>query len=201
MAKLLPSTFQREAPPAEPRVLGVGEDDADEVLAALSSDTARNLLATLHDDPATPSELADRLDQSLQNTQYHLEKLVDADLVAVCGTQYSEKGREMQVYAPADEPLVLFAGPDDDTGGIREALRGLLGGVGVLALASLLVQYLVGEGLFAPAANRDGGVGVQSADQVPTTAEQALGLPPGLLFFLGGTFVLLLVTLLLYWGD
>jgi DNA-binding transcriptional ArsR family regulator len=168
---LLPSKPEASPPDdAEPRVVGVDSEDADDVLAALSSETARKLLAELHDDPAAPSELADRVDTSLQNAQYHLEKLENAGAVAVVDTAYSAKGREMDVYAPADQPLVIFAG-DDDSSLLQSALSRLLGAVGILGLASLAIQQLYGEGLFpsgggggAPAGGEGGGDGGAVAD-------------------------------------
>jgi len=144
---LLPSRPDASADEdAEPRVVDVDSEEADEVLSALSSDTARELLAALHDDPAPPSDLADRVDTTLQNAQYHLQNLEDAGAVEVVDTAYSEKGREMDVYAPADQPLVIFAGDDEDQSVIRTALSRLLGAVGLLAVASFAVQRLFGAG-------------------------------------------------------
>ncbi len=147
---LLPSRSEAEPPEdAGPRVIGLDSDDADDVLAALSSETARSLLGAIHDEPAPPSELADRVDTSLQNAQYHLGKLEDAGAIEVVDTAYSAKGREMDVYAPADQPLVVFAGDEDDGSTLRAALSRLLGAVGVLAFASLAVQAAA-EGISLP---------------------------------------------------
>jgi DNA-binding transcriptional ArsR family regulator len=129
------------------RVVSVDSDDADDLLSALSSGTARRILARLHEDPAPPSRVADQVDTSLQNVQYHLERLEDAGAVEVAGTAYSEKGREMNLYAPADQPLVIFAGREDQSSGLRAALSRLLGGVGALAFGALLVQEAFGEGV------------------------------------------------------
>ncbi|MDZ5811631.1 winged helix-turn-helix transcriptional regulator, partial [Halorubrum sp. AD140] len=52
-------------------------------------------------------EIAKSVDQSVQNVSYHLERLCDADLIAPIETWYSEKGREMTVYALAIEQLVV----------------------------------------------------------------------------------------------
>lgn len=136
MAGLLPSEFDEdwENSEGDPRVVGVDTSDADAVLGALSSETARRILTVLHEQPATPSELADRADTSLQNAQYHLEKLDEADLIEVQGTRYSAKGREMNVYGPTDGPLVLFAGDEEESAGVEAALAQLLGGIGVLSL-------------------------------------------------------------------
>jgi DNA-binding transcriptional ArsR family regulator len=145
MADLLPSSPDPSAGDgSEPRVIGVDSDDADDLLAALQSETARDVLGVLYDEPATPSDLADDVDTSIQNVRYHLDKLTDADLVEVADTIYSEKGREMNVYAPVAKPLVVFAGNDDETPGIEAALSRLLGGLGVLGLSSVAIQRIFG---------------------------------------------------------
>ena len=146
MADLLPSNPDPDVgEDTDPRVIGVDSDDADALLSALQSETARDILAALYDEPATPSAVAEAADTSIQNVRYHLEKLEDADLVSVADTVYSEKGREMNVYAPAAKPLVVFAGGEDDAPGLEAALSRLLGALGVLGLSSLLVQRLFGR--------------------------------------------------------
>ncbi|WP_137286263.1 ArsR/SmtB family transcription factor [Halorussus salinisoli] len=178
MADLLPSSPDPSAGDGgEPKVIGVDSDDADDLLAALQSETARDILGMLYDDPATPSALADDVDTSIQNVRYHLEKLSDADLVEVADTVYSEKGREMEVYAPAAKPLVVFAGSDDDAPGVESALSRLLGALGILGLSSLVVQRLFGGrtpggGVVDTDLSWDGGGGGDSL-AATTTAENA----------------------------
>jgi DNA-binding transcriptional ArsR family regulator len=202
MARMFPeSGADADDEPREsaPRVIGLDSDEADATLSALSSGTSRRILTALHERSDTPASVADRVDTSLQNAQYHLSKLADAGLVEVVDTVYSEKGREMKVYAPADRPLVVFAGGDEESAGLESALTRLLGAVGVLALASLLVQFaLRGVPFVAQSGGADGGAGAEAAQaDAQTTAvetagavETAVGLPPGLLFFLGGLTVL-----------
>jgi DNA-binding transcriptional ArsR family regulator len=208
MSGLLPSEPDTSAASeADPRVVGLDDDEAGEVLAALSSETARRLLAALHDDPDSASGVADRAGTSLQNAQYHLGRMRDAGLVEVVDTIYSEKGREMKVYAPADRPLVMFAGGEsaDERGGLRDRLRGILGAVGVLAGASAAVEYVLRDGPWldlgvtgsggADAGGGSGGsVGVASTEAT-RAAEQATGLPPGVLFLCGGLLALLVVVI------
>lgn len=146
MSRLLPSLPDATPEEREPRVVGVDDDEADDLIAALGSETARAILSTLHDRPATKSELADEVETSLQNVQYHLSRLDEADLVDVVDTAYSEKGREMDVYAAADEPLVLFSGGSEESTGIKTALLRLLGGYGIIGLAALAAQRLLAVG-------------------------------------------------------
>lgn len=77
------------------------------MLEALTSEGARKIMAALDREPASPTTLADRVDSSLQNVSYHLERLEEVDLVTIVGTRYSKKGHEMNVYAPAIESLVI----------------------------------------------------------------------------------------------
>jgi len=161
---------------ADPRVIGVDGDDADAVLSALSSDTAREILSALHERPGPASDVAERVDSSLQNTQYHLNRLREAGVVEVADTVYSEKGREMDVYAPADGPLVLVAGDESETAGVRATLRRLLGGVGAVGLGALLVETALG-GPFAPSFGLGGGAdsagGAGGAEAEPESADTA----------------------------
>ena len=148
MADLLPSAPDTSAvEDADPRVVGVDSDDAADLLGALSSETARGLLAALHDDPANAAKLAEEVDTTIQNAQYHLGKLEEAGVIEVIDTVYSEKGREMRVYAPSDRPLVVVAGNDEETGTLKTALSRLLGGFSALAVSSIVVQELLGGGI------------------------------------------------------
>ena len=189
MARLLPSQSDPEVD-ASPRVVGLDDDDADELLSALSSTTARRILGELHEEPTNPAELAEAVDTSLQNVQYHLGRLESAGAIEVIDTVYSEKGREMDLYAPADRPLVVVAADEEETSGLSDVLSRLLGGVAVVGIASLIAQFLV-DGVPLGAQTGGGGDGgaVGTAD-VATEAATATGPPPGLLVFLGGMTVL-----------
>ena len=98
---------------AQPRVLSL--DDAGRIFEVLSSATARRILGAVYESPAPPSEIAAAVDTTVQNVGYHLDRLESAGLVGVVETRYSEKGVEMDVYAPAHAPLVIRADADGRT--------------------------------------------------------------------------------------
>ncbi|QLG61825.1 ArsR/SmtB family transcription factor [Halorarum salinum] len=170
------------------RVCWLDDEDADELIGSLSSETARSVLTALHEERRTASELATVVDTSVQNVRHHLSNLQEAGLVAVAGTRYSVKGREMTVYAPADERLVVAVGGDGDRTSLLDSLRGLLGVAALLGGASLLVQWAFGAGvvdLGGPA------TAPRVGDSMAGSAGAALGvLPPGLGFLCGGLLVL-----------
>lgn len=131
-------TLDREP---EPRLVDLDEETADEVFEALASTTTRKIFLELHNQPQTASDLADVTDTSVQNVQYHLEKLDTVDLVEVVDTWYSERGSEMKVYAPQDESLVLFAGRDKQSA-FRRLLDRFAGMFALLVPPSILAGWL-----------------------------------------------------------
>jgi len=94
-------------PEPEPDVRYLPLDDAGPTVEALRSRTAQSILAAMDGEPATTTEITDRVDSSLQNVAYHLSRLEDAGLVAVVGTRYSERGAEMDVYARTVGAIVI----------------------------------------------------------------------------------------------
>lgn len=191
MSGLLPTRTDATAEQeGELRALWLDSDDAGELLSSLSSDTARAVLTTLHEEPATASEVAERVDTSLQNARHHLSNLEEADLVQVADVRYSQKGREMNVYAPAEDPMVVFVGRQDDGEGLLDSLRQLAPVVAALAIASLLVQTLL-----TPSATGTAAGEIPRIGQGLGAAGGAAGLPPGALFLAGGLLALAAVLL------
>ncbi|MFB6155044.1 MAG: ArsR/SmtB family transcription factor [Haloferacaceae archaeon] len=127
-------------PSTEARVLEMADAESEDVLDALSSKTRREAYQTLFEDPATTSELADRLDTSVQNVHHHLSVLSDVGLVEPIDTVYSNRGNEMKVYGPASDPLV-FVGERGRLPRVERTLRNAVSGLALLGVASLLVQW------------------------------------------------------------
>jgi DNA-binding transcriptional ArsR family regulator len=177
----------------ELRLLGFDDETTDAVLDAISSETARAILGEIHTEPQTPSQLATQTDTSLQNVSYHLEKLEAADLIQIAGTQYSEKGREMNVYGPADEPLVMFVGTDERKLGFKQLLKRFIGATSLLAVLSILLHSLIESGLPYVSFTGAGGDGAGGADVVAPT------LPLATAIFLGGFVMLSILFAWWYW--
>lgn len=245
MDRLLPiRSSVSPRPDRQPRLVEIDDDAADEVFEALSSKTARTIFSTLHETPATASDLAEAADTSLQNIRYHLDKLDEAGLIEITDTWYSERGREMKVYEPANTSLVMMSGDGPPETTLRGILENLVGGIGILVVASLVFDWVVNrltpteERIVSTSLNRttitetpvrttrtvsgDGGVASptpkvvkvgqegtvvnESAANTTATTTPAAGMdsgrvviellgfniPPGVIFFIGGLFVLLL---------
>ena len=186
MIERLQSLTVADTPPKEPRVVRIDSESATTALDAITSETAREILAHLHDEPAPASEVAEAVDTSLANVNYHLGKLESEGLITEVDTWYSEKGTEMTVYAPAEDPIV-FSGTDAETRDVRSMLGRAGAAVVALGLVSVLVQWLVTEVLGPETV----GAGVRKATSAGVVEGAAVSpVPAGLLFFSGGTFAL-----------
>lgn len=107
MNSVLPQQPPVEHVPQDQVQLSITGNESEIIWKLLSSTTARAIVATLEKEPKPASEIARAVGTSLQNTCYHLDRLVEGDLVEPTQTWYSEKGREMTVYALRTQELVI----------------------------------------------------------------------------------------------
>lgn len=187
------------------RLIEITDHGAGEVFDALSSDTARSLLSHLHTDPQTASDLAEQVGTSVQNVQYHLQKFTDAGLVGVIDRWYSARGTEMKVYSPTDRTLVIYAGTSPNTKPFRELLSQVVGAIVTIGVVSAGINYLIRalaqlRNRGADAGGGDGGGGRVPPEPDPSIVEiLSMDVSVGMIFFVGGLFVLALGVVRWYW--
>ncbi|MFB6153395.1 MAG: ArsR/SmtB family transcription factor [Halodesulfurarchaeum sp.] len=212
MASYIPKLQSSEpVPTAEPRVIALEGSEVDAVFETLSSETRRSILNHLYDSPKTPSELARETDTSLQNVHYHLEKLKEVDLVEPVSSRYSEKGKEMQVYGPAADPLIFVESEETRTQ-VKSKLGAIVGAVSLVVIASLVVQKITdwlrkpanGENVTLSATTFDAGQrateGISRGGPDLMSQAQSALLEPGSLVLIGG-LVALTMFLLVRWST
>lgn len=119
-------------------VLPLGEESKI-ITQTIANDTARKILELLADSPMSTSAIAKKLDIPLTTAQYNIEKLMEAGLVVVEKTKYSEKGREVKLYTPARRMIVLV--PKNTPGqAVLDALKKYLVLLPIAALVSLFIE-------------------------------------------------------------
>jgi hypothetical protein len=92
----------------------------------------------------------------------------------------------MDVYAPAEEPLVVFVGNGDSTGeGFVDSLKRFVGAIGLLGAASALLQWFV----WSQSSGTEADGLIRIGDALQGTGA-VVGIPAGALFFAGGALML-----------
>lgn len=148
MGRLLPTRSDVSVDRSDdPLLLCLDDDRTEDVLSALASESSLAVFRTVTEEPMAATDVADELEMSLQNAGYHLNNLEETGLIEVVDTCYSEKGHEMQIYGPPEEPLLVFLGREDDHPGLAatfKQLAGTLGPVSIPIAFGQVVTRLVG---------------------------------------------------------
>ncbi|ERH07351.1 MAG: putative transcriptional regulator [Halonotius sp. J07HN4] len=208
MSSLFPLRSEQPPQPTEAtRVVDIGDSEADRIVEALAAGTTREILLALYEEPAPATEIAERVDTSLQNVDYHLDKLQTAGLIEVGDSWYAEGGNEMNVYVPTAKALVLLAGDESTRQTIRETLTQVMGTAAAVGIAGLLVDRLVAlpaRGIDTMRRVAEEDTAAESADVAESAAEPSLLplaelgglLTPGMVFALGGLFAIAVVLMI-----
>jgi len=89
------------------RVLPLSNDSR-KLIQTLSNKTSIRILQMLESGNMSASELAGGLDLRLNTLQYHLDSLLEADLIRVSEIKWSRRGRKIKVYEPVEQMIVLI---------------------------------------------------------------------------------------------
>lgn len=168
--------------------LNVTDSQTEDVGKVISSESSRRVLRVVYDEPVTPSEVAEELDMSIQNASYHLKKLLEADLIQVAESRYSEKGAEMDVYTPSESPIVLFVGSDERQDTFLDLFKRLTGVISLLLFVSIMIGIVIEDSIL---------FGIQTN---VSAGDPATDIPAAIGFLCGGLFILILFELYRAWN-
>jgi DNA-binding transcriptional ArsR family regulator len=88
-------------------VLEPGDERAQKIARAMSSQTASEILQQLAGGPASLTDITEHLSQPMNTVKYHIDNLLEAGLIAVAETKYSVKGREVKLYSLTNQLLIV----------------------------------------------------------------------------------------------
>lgn len=129
--------------PEDTRIVELGSNQSQVVLDALSSKTTRTVLLEIHSEPASISQVSNRVDSSIQNIKYHIDKLNEAGLVEETGEWHTEGGNQMTLYGPTDKAILLVASDDDPESVLKRAVKKFTAILfGTVASATVLYKAL-----------------------------------------------------------
>lgn len=169
-------------------VLEQGSVQAQKIAKAMASPTAGDLFNTLSDGPLTATALAEQTGFPLTTVKYHLNNLLDADLIEVVDSRWSEKGREMKIYGVKDQVVVLAPRKRPDVRQIVERYGVIAGAITigcgvVLAIPNMLSRFL-------PTQNPGVAVAREITEVAPVFDWAAFVQNAVLIFFAGAILVL-----------
>ena len=179
-------------------LLEPGDERAQKIGKAMSSQMANDILTLLGDGPRSLTDITERLGIPLTTAKYHIENLLDAGLIFVVETKYSVKGREIKLYSLTNQ-LVIVAPRHANVRSLLLKYASLFAVVIVGSLGiTIIMPLLSGPVTLAAvpmAANREtGGLMAAKASYDAAIPSQAFT-DPALAFFLGGVFVTVILIL------
>jgi predicted transcriptional regulator len=137
--------LENDANPSEEKllILPLGEESK-KITQVISNDTARQVIELLADAPLSASDIAERLHSPISTIVYNLENLEDVGLIKVDKIKYSEKGREVKIYAPVRK-LIVVVPEKTDRKSVTDLLRKYMGVILAAVLASSLIEFFTGR--------------------------------------------------------
>src|SRR3990172_5054419 len=132
---------ENDAIPADEKllILPLGEESK-KITQVISNDTARRILELLADAPLSASDIAERLKVPLTTIVYNLENLEKVGLIRVEKIKYSEKGREVKIYAPVRK-LIVVVPEKADKKSVADLIRKYVGVILAAVLASSFIEF------------------------------------------------------------
>jgi DNA-binding transcriptional ArsR family regulator len=118
-------------------------EDSKKVTQALSNDKALKMLEILADKPMSATSLSEKMGLPLTTIKYNLDSLIEADLIKVKETKWSQKGREVKIYEPVQKLIVVVPGTKNVD---RTSIMGILKKYMALFIAAIFaasgIEYL-----------------------------------------------------------
>jgi hypothetical protein len=126
--------------------LDPADEKAQKIGKAIASPLAGDMLQHFSQGPMTLSRVSEALQVPMNTAKYHIENLLQADLLEVVDTRYSVKGREVKVYGLKNQVLIVAPKKMD----LRSLLKQYASAF-VVAIAATFTLFLLQPLLTAPA--------------------------------------------------
>jgi len=89
-------------------IMEAGQEKTQKFIRVMSNQNASDVLQLLKDGGGLRlSDIANRLDMSLNATKYHIDNMMDAGLLEISNTRYSVKGRKTKVYRMKNQIFIV----------------------------------------------------------------------------------------------
>jgi DNA-binding transcriptional ArsR family regulator len=158
-------------------VLEHGSPEAQKVAKAMSSPTSADLFNALTGNPQSATALSVTTGLPLTTVKYHLENMLDAGLVEISRTRWSEKGREMKIYAIKDQVVVFAPRKTADVRGVVEKYGTIAGVVAIGCSLILAIPRALSEAVGLSSARTFEAMQLSASGATPTVADTSSYMP------------------------
>ena len=129
-------------------------EDSKKVTQALTNEKALKMLEMLADKPMSATTLSEKMGLPLTTIKYNLDSLIEADLIKVKETKWSQKGREIKIYEPVQKLIVVVPGTKNvDRSSIMGMLKKYLGLFMGAVFAATGIEFLTRRIGLSPSVN------------------------------------------------
>ena len=172
-------------------VLDPGDEQAQKIAKAMASQTAGEIFEAFAGGPMTLTALAGSVGLPINTVKYHVQNMLDADLLEITDTRYSVKGRKVNVYGLKNQVVIVAP----KTADIRALILKYAALFAIAVTATLGIFIL--HPLIAGGAKSDGGPLMAPPPPAGVPAPAPGLLPPELpaAFLLGCCLVILLLAI------
>ena len=85
-----------------------GQEKAQNIVKAISNQNAGEVVQLLSlEGPLRLSDIAQRLDMSINAAKYHIENLMNAGILEISNTRYSVKGKKIKIYRLKNQVFIV----------------------------------------------------------------------------------------------
>jgi predicted transcriptional regulator len=120
-------------------ILQPGDERAQKVAKAISSQTANDVIQVLRKKAMTSTEIAGLMSIPITTATYHIENLLEAGILQVVQTKWSKKGREVKVYGLTNQVLIIAPLKSD----VRSLLLKYMALFSIVVAASIVMTVLL----------------------------------------------------------
>jgi DNA-binding transcriptional ArsR family regulator len=153
-------------------------NESKKITQVISNDTARQIIELLADSALSASDISERLHAPLTTITYNLENLENVGLIKVERIKYSEKGREVKIYAPVRK-LIVIVPEKTEKKSVADLLNKYLGIILASVLASSLIEFFIRQKSSTMIAAMDMSLNQEAQSSVPLSNATADALMNG----------------------
>ncbi|MEM2924221.1 MAG: winged helix-turn-helix domain-containing protein [Methanocellales archaeon] len=122
-------------------ILPLGEQSK-KLTQVISNETAMKILELLAESSLSTSQISELLNLPITTVQYNIDNLMNIGLIKIDRVKYSEKGREVKIYAPRQKLIVLVP-EKTDSSNVLDILKKYIALLFFALVSASAIEFLI----------------------------------------------------------